>query len=270
MTKVNKISESANDSLTFSASANEKGIQVFNNQEFGNVRVVMRGENPLFCLSDVCSILGLRAGDVRQRLDDDVVSTQPIYDSLGREQIANFVNEDGLYDVILDSRKAEAKRFRKWVTSEVLPSIRKTGSYSVQRSVEPTTSDAVLWINAVSESLGLNNQSKLLLYKKWGDRKGLPTPDYVESKDVLLSASELLKRNNVNVSARVFNLAMIDKGLIERLSRPSRNGQKQFNHLTNKGLLYGENQVSPNNPKETQPLYYESKFSQLLTEIGLR
>lgn len=59
-----------------------------------------------------------------------VVSTHPITDNLGRKQQANFVNEDGLYDVILDSRKPQAKAFRKWVTSEVLPSIRKTGSYS--------------------------------------------------------------------------------------------------------------------------------------------
>lgn len=58
-----------------------------------------------------------------------MVSTHPISDSLGRQQNANFVNEDGLYDVILDSRKAEARRFRKWVTSDVLPSIRKHGAY---------------------------------------------------------------------------------------------------------------------------------------------
>jgi prophage antirepressor-like protein len=81
-------------------------------------------------LADLCSVLELRPNDVRQRLDDGVVSTHPITDNLGRKQQANFVNEDGLYDVILDSRKPQAKAFRKWVTSEVLPSIRKTGSYS--------------------------------------------------------------------------------------------------------------------------------------------
>lgn len=81
------------------------------------------------CKAIVCSVLGLRQGDVKQRLDDGVVSTQPIIDALGREQQANFVNEDGLYDVILDSRKPQAKAFRKWVTSEVLPAIRKTGGY---------------------------------------------------------------------------------------------------------------------------------------------
>lgn len=104
-------------------------IQVFNSPQFGEIRTAGTSEEPLFCLSDVCSVLGLRQGDVKQRLDDGVVSTQPIIDALGREQQANFVNEDGLYDVILDSRKPQAKAFRKWVTSEVLSAIRKTGGY---------------------------------------------------------------------------------------------------------------------------------------------
>ncbi len=67
---------------------------------------------------------------MRQRLDEGVVSTQPLLTAGGIQQ-ANFVNEDGLYDAILDSRKQEAKQFRKWVTSEILPSIRKTGGYLI-------------------------------------------------------------------------------------------------------------------------------------------
>lgn len=104
-------------------------IQLFNNPEFGNVRIIVIDGEPRFCLPDVCKILDLDASQVMKRLDDGVVSIHPITDSLGRIQNANFVNEDGLYDVILDSRKPEAKRFRKWITSEVLPSIRKNGLY---------------------------------------------------------------------------------------------------------------------------------------------
>ena len=108
-------------------------IKIFENPEFGQVRVLLQenGE-PLFCLTDVCNALELNSGDVRKRLTDEVVSIHPISDSLGRQQKTNFINEDGLYDVVLDSRKENAKRLRKWVTSEVLPSIRKTGSYSVK------------------------------------------------------------------------------------------------------------------------------------------
>ena len=81
-------------------------------------------------------VLGLKTSKLVQRLSDDVLSKYPISDSLGREQVTNFINEDGLYDVILDSRKPEAKRFRKWVTSEVLPSIRKHGAYMTQQTIE--------------------------------------------------------------------------------------------------------------------------------------
>ncbi|MBQ4403567.1 MAG: Bro-N domain-containing protein, partial [Selenomonadaceae bacterium] len=106
-------------------------IQIFNHPEFGGVRVIGDADNPRFCLADVCKILEIgNPSDVKKRLDDGVVTIEVISDSLGRAQNATFVNEDGLYDVILDSRKPEAKKFRKWVTSEVLPSIRKHGVYA--------------------------------------------------------------------------------------------------------------------------------------------
>ena len=105
-------------------------MMIFESPEFGQIRTV-KGEKgePWFCLADVCKVLGLKQRHVRERLEDGVVSTDPIADSLGRLQMANFVNEDGLYDVILDSRKPSARAFRKWITSEVLPQIRKTGGY---------------------------------------------------------------------------------------------------------------------------------------------
>lgn len=118
-----------------------QAIQIFNNPSFGNVRVAGTEVNPLFCLADVCKALGLQPSAVMRRLDDGVISNNPITDNLGRQQVANFVNEDGLYDVILDSRKPEAKQFRKWITSEVLPTIRKHGAYMADNIIEKTLSD---------------------------------------------------------------------------------------------------------------------------------
>ena len=110
-------------------------ITIFNNDLFGSVRVTEVNNQPLFCLADVCKALDLgNPSQVKTRLDDGVISNEVIPDSIGRQQEMTFVNEDGLYDVILDSRKPEAKVFRKWVTSEVLPSIRKTGGYIVARA----------------------------------------------------------------------------------------------------------------------------------------
>lgn len=118
-----------------------QAIQIFNNPSFGNVRVAGTEENPLFCLADVCKALDLQPSAVMRRLDDGVISNNPITDNLGRQQVANFVNEDGLYDVILDSRKPEAKQFRKWITSEVLPTIRKHSAYMTDNIIEKTLSD---------------------------------------------------------------------------------------------------------------------------------
>ncbi|MCH8613455.1 phage antirepressor [Arsenicicoccus dermatophilus] len=93
------------------------------------VRTVVIDDEPWFALVDLCKVLNINRRDVKDRLDDGVVATHPIPDRMGRIQNALIVNEDGLYDVILESRKPEAKRFRKWITSEVIPTIRKTGHY---------------------------------------------------------------------------------------------------------------------------------------------
>lgn len=104
-------------------------IQLFNNPQFGNIRTSGTADKPEFCLADVCSALGLVPAQVIKRLEDEVVTIHPTVDALGRTQPNRYINEDGLYDVILDSRKPEAKAFRKWITSEVIPCIRKTGGY---------------------------------------------------------------------------------------------------------------------------------------------
>ena len=113
-------------------------IRIFSNDVFGEIRTAGTPDAPMFCLSDVCKALGLSAKGVNQRLTKEVISNYPL-ETAGGTQQALFVNEDGLYDVILDSRKPEAKAFRKWVTSEVLPSIRKTGGYIATTSTMTDT-----------------------------------------------------------------------------------------------------------------------------------
>ena len=104
-------------------------IQVF---EYSNnpIRTVMRDGEPWFALKDVCAVLGISNHKMTaQRLDADEVILTDLTDSMGRQQETTVINESGLYNVILRSDKPEAKPFRKWVTSEVLPSIRKNGGY---------------------------------------------------------------------------------------------------------------------------------------------
>ena len=108
------------------------GLQIFNNEEFGSVRTITKDNEPMFCLVDVCKALELeQVSRVKSRLKEDGVTNSKVIDRLGREQEATFINESNLYKVIFQSRKPSAERFTDWVTSEVLPSIRKTGSYAV-------------------------------------------------------------------------------------------------------------------------------------------
>lgn len=98
------------------------------------VRTVELNGEPWFVLKDVCAVLGIANHKMTaQRLDADEVSLTDLTDSMGRQQETTVINESGLYNVILRSDKPEAKPFRKWVTSEVLPSIRKTGSYTMPK-----------------------------------------------------------------------------------------------------------------------------------------
>ena len=134
-----------------------------------------------------------------------------------------------------------------------------------------TVKDKIAVADWLTGFLNLNESSKLVLAKTIAEPLGLPTPDYTPSKGVLKSAGELLKENGVSVSAQTFNQKMIEKGLMVECSRPSSNGgTKKFKSITGEGLSFGENQVNPNNPKSTQPLYYEEKFIELLTLLELK
>lgn len=105
-------------------------LQIFNNEEFGEIRTVAVNDEPMFCLADVCKALELeQVSRVKARLNEDGVTTSKVIDKLGREQTATFINESNLYKTIFQSRKDSAERFTEWVTSEVLPSIRKNGGY---------------------------------------------------------------------------------------------------------------------------------------------
>lgn len=108
--------------------------QVFSNDEFGSIRV-MRGEDgePWFVAKDVCDALGIATNHVRESLDEDEISnlrTTEIGPEFGGKAPL-IVSEAGLYSLILKSRKPEAKRFKRWVTHDVLPAIRRDGGYMV-------------------------------------------------------------------------------------------------------------------------------------------
>lgn len=112
-------------------------IQIFKNEQFGEIRVKNSNGQFWFCLNDVCRILEIsNSRDCKNRLNQDGVVITDTIDSLGRKQQANFINESNLYKVIFQSRKPEAEKFTEWVTSEVLPTIRKNGMYAVDELLD--------------------------------------------------------------------------------------------------------------------------------------
>lgn len=245
--------------------ANE--IQIFNNEKFGEVRVVVNGQNePMFCLVDVCNALGIKnSRDVKTRLDeDDVVLTDTI-DALGRIQQTTFVTESGLYTVILRSDAENAKPFRRWVTKEVLPSLRKYGTYSTDKSdIGELTKARAFAAQFVKNELRLSDASYLGLLQQVASPLGLVLPQYVPSQGVLKSASELLKDMGSTISAVKFNQMLEAQGYVETLTRPTAGGKvRKFKNITDKGNAYGENEVNPKNQKETQPHWYADRFGEL-------
>lgn len=108
----------------------ETAIKIFSNPQFGEIRTAtdVKG-NPLFVAKDVCDILGIsKYRDAILRLDEDERGSVRV-DTLGGAQEMGAITESGFYTLVMRSDKPEAKPFRKWVTSEVLPSIRKSGGY---------------------------------------------------------------------------------------------------------------------------------------------
>ena len=114
-------------------------LQIFKNSEFGEIRTVTKNNEPWFVAIDVCNALDLKNPTVSVgRLDEDEVTK---FNLGGLSGESNIVSEYGLYNLILASRKKEAKKFKRWITHEVIPTIRKHGAYMSSEVIEKTLSD---------------------------------------------------------------------------------------------------------------------------------
>lgn len=116
-------------------------LQVFTNTEFGEVRTMMREGEPWFVASDVCKALKIGEAHVALRRIDDDEKDRFLIPTLGGEQEVSIINEPGLYALVLGSRKPEAKAFKRWITHEVIPAIRKNGAYLTPEGAYKLLSD---------------------------------------------------------------------------------------------------------------------------------
>jgi len=144
-------------------------IKIFNNSQFGDIRTATTetGE-PLFCLSDLCNALNLsNTSVVAKRLDSDEVTKLNLGSLIGE---TNFVTEPGMYTVILRSSSPLAKPMQKWVTSEVLPSIRKNGAYMTPDTIEKVIADPD-FIIALATELKKEQTEKRALAQSLGQKE---------------------------------------------------------------------------------------------------
>ena len=266
-------------------------VKVFNHPVFGQVRVIddnASGEL-LFCANDVTHALEYANGrkavadhvDSRDILKRDMgVVTGKKADGTDAYQTVNttFINESGVYSLIFSSKQERAKEFKHWVTSEVLPSIRKTGQYNANVSsatLNEQLQAKLAFADWSAKFLNLNEASKLGIAQKIGKMVGLDDalPQSVNAgteKPITHAATDLLKSHNVGISAQAFNRMLELKGVVKHATRPGKRGKVHSWYVITPAFdKYGQNQQDPKFQQQTQIRWYDATFTELLTIVGL-
>ena len=144
------------------------GLRIFQNREFGAVRVIEYGGEPWFVARDVCAVLGTETRDLPDILEHDeqrpiVDIIHTLNDSTGLRRDSRIISEPGLYSLVLRSRKPEAKAFKRWIVHEVIPSIRRTGGYGALAlpNFRNPAEAARAWADKEAEDGGSEAQGRL-------------------------------------------------------------------------------------------------------------
>ena len=197
-------------------------IKIFENEEFGSVRTMEINGKPYFVGKDVADILGYQNGsrDINRHVDEDDREKVMIFDG-NQDKVSIIINESGLYSLILSSKLPNAKKFKRWVTSDVLPAIRKTGSYSIQSkpdsyTIEDPAARARRWAEEYEE--------KKALEAKIEEQK--PLVEYAEhiqaSKDVIdmKSMAKLASKNGIKIGRNKLFAFLRERGILDKDNIP--------------------------------------------------
>ena len=203
----------------------ENAIKIFENEEFGSVRIMEINGEPYFVGKDVAEILGYAntSKALIDHVDDEDKLNNETLSSLGQRG-GWLINESGLYSLILSSKLSNAKKFKRWVTSEILPAIRKTGSYSIQSkpdsyTIEDPAARARRWAEEYEE--------KKALEAKIEEQK--PLVEYAEhiqaSKDVIdmKSMAKLASKNGIKIGRNKLFSFLRDRKILDRENIPYAN-----------------------------------------------
>ena len=143
--------------------------------------------------------------------------------------------------------------------------------FSQQSTSQPKLSDKIQAANFLADFLNLNGASKLAIAKSIADPLGLPTPDYVMDEKTVHAAKDLLATHKVKMSSAEFNKILVSKGIVERMTRPGKGGKTHsWVVIPDKYGKFGQNARNPHAQNQTQALWYDNKFSELLALAGIQ
>ena len=197
-------------------------LQIFSNDQFGQIRTTVDGGDPLFVAADVCKALDIgNPAQAVSRLDEDEKAVIISNDTAGRPNHFLSVTESGLYSLVLGSRKPEAKAFKRWITHEVIPTIRKTGGYvnddaSFVSTYLPNADEQTkaLFRQTLATVRGLNSKIE-------ADKPKVLFADAVSTSDTVILIGELaklIKQNGVDIGQnRLFQYLRDNGYLIKRM-----------------------------------------------------
>lgn len=191
-------------------------IEVFRNNEFGEIRTAVVNDEPMFCLSDICKALELtQPSKVKERLSEKGVNTIPTLTARGTQNLL-YINESNLYKTIFQSRKDNAEKFTDWVATDVLPSIRKHGVYALDELLN----DPDLAIKAFTALKEEKERNKVLRADNERMRPKEIFADAVATSHTSIligDLAKLLKQNGVDIGQKRLFAWMRDNGyLIKR------------------------------------------------------
>lgn len=171
--------------------------------------------------------------------------------------------------LILDFARYISTKFAIWC-DEQLATLLREGAVSIKPKETSIVEDNMIGLKYISDLMKYNDSSKAAMSNKLVKSLGLSNAlliDYVDSKGAIHSATHLLKENNIGLSTIAFNKMLLVDGYLEDKERTSSKGVKKYKVLSDKGLEYGENLVSPANPRETSPMFYDNKFMELYNKV---
>lgn len=179
-------------------------IQIFKNEQFGQIRVVERDGEPWFVAVDICGALDIaNSRDALTQIDEDEKGVA-LTDTLGGAQEVAVVNEPGLYSLVLGSRKSEARAFKRWITHDVIPAIRKTGMYATPATVEAMLANPDTMIQVLQAFKDEREQRLALEIRVVADAPKVAFADAVEtSTDSCLvgQLAKIIRQNGYEIGA---------------------------------------------------------------------